>query len=301
MRLWISLCLLASFTAPCKVFALPEVVATIKPLHSLVASVMDGVAEPKLLVSGNNSVHGFTVRPSQARMLERAEIVFYISDSMEGFLPKLPTVASQQRIAMATPPMVLLAGRAGGVWEPDEAEHPHGVSDAHIWLLPENAKKMVQRITDVLSARYPEYRARFQENAVKTIQHIDAVDRESTKLLAPVQSKPFIVFHDAYQYFEHAYGLHAAGSLTIRPDESISAKRASQIAVLFQKGGAVCVFREPFMTPKLLASITEGTKVREGVLDPEGTSIPEGKALYFTLVQSLASNLYACLSGSKDH
>ncbi|BAI75903.1 zinc transport system substrate-binding protein (plasmid) [Azospirillum sp. B510] len=296
----------------------PKVVVSIKPIHSLVASVMHGVGEPVLLVRGGASPHSYTMKPSDAKALSAADLVVWVGPELEGFLEK-PLKANASKATRLTlmdqKGLTLLQTREGGAWEPhdhgheghdhkdhDHKDHDHKDHDddhdelnSHIWLDPANARAIVTATAEALAAKDPADAEAYRTNADRTLQMIDALDAELKATLAPLKDKPFVVFHDAYQYFEARYDLSAVGSITVSPDRRPSAKRLSAIRAKIAGLNAACVFAEPQFEPTLVRTVVEGTKAKTGVLDPEGADLPEGEALYPTLMRNLAASLRGCL------
>ncbi|WP_295811640.1 zinc ABC transporter substrate-binding protein ZnuA [uncultured Nitratireductor sp.] len=325
-----SLALLAPGTLAGASAAEQQVVTSIKPVHSLVAGVMEGVGEPALILQGAGSPHTYSLRPSQARMLAEADLVFWVGPNMEVFLEKpLGTLAGDAtRVALAeVDGMTLLDMREGGAFEAhshgdhgdghaheahedghhghDHEEthahddghdhHDHG-PDAHIWLDPENAKIMVDAIAEALGAADADNASAYAANAEKLNERIDALAAEVTTELEPVKDRPFIVFHDAYQYFEKRFGLEAAGSITVSPEVIPGAQRVDEIRTKVSELDAACVFAEPQFEPRLVEVVTEGTDAKSGVLDPLGAEIADGKDLYFELIRAMAASLKKCLA-----
>jgi len=276
----------------------PAVVVSIKPIHSLVAGVMEGIAQPTLLVAGGGSPHGYVLRPSEARALANADLVIWVGHTLETFLEKpLGTLSKKARTieVLDLLPGDLLPARSGGQWDEqhDELHHGHEAGDAnpHVWLNPRLATKIVVQTAQVLSDIDPENSIRYKENASHLQQKLEQLDKTLTAKLAPVQALPYIVFHDAYQYFEDAYQLNPVGSLTVNPERKPGAKRILEIRKKIQQSGALCVFSEPQFEPRLIVTLTEGTDVRTGVLDPLGTDLPVGTESYFLLMNNLADSL----------
>ncbi len=308
--------------------AAPDVVVSIKPIHSLVAAVMEGVGEPALIVEGAASPHTFTMKPSNARAVQEADLVFWMGPNMEAFLEKpLEALASDATVIELDEAQGLtkLPFREGGAFEAhdhgeheeaghgedhdhdhdheehsgetDEHSHDHGEFDTHLWLDPSNAKAMAVAIEKALSAADPENAKAYGANLEALSQKIDALDREIAGMVAPVKDKPFVVFHDAYQYFEDHYGVRVVGSITVSPEIMPGAERVREIQDRIKTLGAACVFAEPQFEPKLIQVVTEGTDARSGTLDPEGATLAEGPDLYFELMRSIATSLNECLSG----
>lgn len=286
------------------------VVVTIKPLHSLVSAVMGDTGEAKLLLSGTTSPHNFQLKPSQIKIMQEANVIFYIDNSFETFLSQafetLPKRVRKVAIVPTTE-LTVLSQRQGGAWEKhkhqahqheEEKHHGHGDSygDMHVWLDLENAIEILKAITKELSALYLENRDVYKANARQMIQKINALDRELKTELASVKDQPFIVFHDAYQYFERAYELTGVGSIMFEPDEFPSPNRIREVRAKLQETNARCVFREPQFSDRLVKTVIEGTTARSGTLDPLGANLEDGAELYAQLLRNLAKNLKACLS-----
>lgn len=278
-----------------------DVIASIKPVHSLVAAVMEGVAVPQLIVQGAGSPHTYQMRPSQAAALERARLVFWVGPDLEHFLEQpLETLAAGATIVELekTPGLTLLPPREGGSFEPEEEDHDHGhvTIDPHLWLDPENAKAMVDEIGKALAKADPKHAAAYEAN-VKTVKaRLDRLERETAEALEPVKGKPFVVFHDAYHYFEHRFGLNAAGSITVDPQVSPGVARLREIREKLTHLQAACVFAEPQFQSSLIRTATEGNNARTGTLDPLGAGLADGPDLYFTLIRNLTDSLVECLA-----
>jgi zinc transport system substrate-binding protein len=304
--------------------AAPNVVATIKPIHSLVAAVMGDIGSPALTVKGNSSPHTYSLKPSDAQALESADVVFWTGHGMEVFL--------EDSIAMLAPTatlvelseisgLELLPVREGGVFEahddeeghePEEQEHDgehedeheheheheHGEADLHFWLDPANASIMLAAIAETLATLDPEHASQYKANADTEAERLAALTAELEAELAPVKDRPFVVFHDAYQYFERRFGLTVAGSITVTPEIMPGAQRVSELQDKLRSLGAACVFAEPQFQPAIATAIAEGTGASVGTLDPEGGGLTEGPGLYEELLRGLAGEIVRCLSAS---
>jgi zinc transport system substrate-binding protein len=296
------------------------VVATIKPVHALVAQVMGDTGEPKLLVGGTASPHTYSLKPSDAKALNNARLIFRVSEDIEPFTRKivaaLPKTVTVITLAEA-PGLTLLDKRSGNTFEAHEhgdrhKNHDHGrnhghgdkheaeakgpVRDGHIWLDPQNGVALVREITRALSEVAPDKKATFEANAATAIAGIEAAATEIDAELASVRDKPFVVFHDAYQYFEERFNVPAAGAITISPEVQPSAKRLGEIRRKIKNLGVECVFAEPQFKSKLVATVVEGTGAKAGTLDPEGASIEAGPDAYVALLKNLAQGLKGCLT-----
>lgn len=295
--------------------AAPQVIASLKPLHSLVAGVMAGVGEPDLLVRGAASEHGYVLRPSDAARIESADIVFWIGPDMETYLASvLDTLAADAAVVemMDVDGLTLLKMREGGLFEPhshdddhgheDHNHHDHGHdhdhshADAHIWLDPQNARLMVAAIADALITADPQNAETYNANGLALAARLSDLEAEISAALEEVRDRPFLVFHDAYHYFEARFAIEAAGAFTINPEIAPGAARLNEIRGMVEASEAVCLFAEPQFSPAVVETIAEGTSARIGVLDPLGADLEDGSELYFTLIENLAASLTDCLS-----
>lgn len=302
--------------------AQPNVVVSIAPAHSLITGVMDGIGKPTLLIKGGASPHTYALRPSDASALEQADVIFWIGETLESFLTKpLAALSGRARVIelMEVPDVHLLRpvseehheagdddeGHEDGDTDKDDDEHAdehdhgHGehAFDPHIWLAPENAVAIVKAGVAALEAADPENAMTYRANGERMIARIVTQEADLRQSLAPVASGKFIVFHDAYRYFEEAFGIHSVGSITVGSGRMPGARRLSELREKIEHFGATCIFQEPQFTPKLAEAIIEGTDARLGVLDPLGAGLPPGESLYFDLMRKNAEALTSCLSG----
>ena len=307
-----------------------KVVASIKPVHSLVAAVMQGVDTPYLLVDGAGSPHTYALKPSQARQLQDADLVFWMSHDLEAFLEKpIESIAANATSVqlMESHGLTKLNFREGGAFashdhddhddkdhddhddhghdDKDHDDHGHddkdhddkdhdGV-DPHVWLDPANAKAMIHEIEEALVAADPAHAAAYEANTEALMLKIDSLVAEVDAELEPVKGRGYVVFHDAYQYFEARFGVSAIGSITVSPEVLPGAERVSELQEKVRDLDAACVFSEPQFKPKLVATVTENTNAGTGVLDPLGATIENGPELYFTLIRNMANSLKECL------
>ena len=285
-----------------------DIVVTIKPLHSLVTGVVGNTARTHLLVDGKQSPHGFKFKPSQVKFLNNAAVVFYIGDTFETFMEKafdsIPSNVVKVPVAEKAR-LKLLPYREGGPWEEDkheghdhghEGHHDEGGGDMHVWLDPDNAIKMIKAITRELSKVYPENRDIYKANARSYVQKITALDSELSAALSNSKEFPFIVFHDAYQYFEKHYGLNGVGSITFDPHDFPSPKRLKEIRGKLNEMSAACVFSEPQFSDRLVRTVIKGTSAKTALIDPLGANIKDGPNLYFELLSGMAASFKRCFN-----
>jgi len=303
--------------------AAPTVVVSVKPIHDLVLGVTEGVTEPTLLVPGGASPHDYALRPSEMRALQQAQLVIWVGPELENFLvrPLAGLGANVQHIALLKDAeLVRHPVREGGIWDSHDyghGDHNHGhnhghshsnahshsahghdhaESDAHIWLSPENARRIVVHVADVLARLDPDNGVAYRTNRDQMLARLDRLDEELRAQLAPVRDAPFIVFHDAYQYFEQHFSLTPAGSITVDPSRAPGARRIQEIRQRVSQSEAICVFSEPQFRPAIVATVIEGTEARTGELDPLGADLPPGPQGYEQLLRNMARSLVECLS-----
>ena len=276
--------------------AAPVVLATIKPVHSLVAAVMAGTGTPELLIQGAQSEHSYALKPSDAEKIARATLVFEIGPNLETYLTRpLATLTHAEVVVLERAPGVrLLLARRGGLWE-DGNDPDDGPTDPHIWLDPENAIAMTKKIAAALAAADPTHARIFASNRDRTIRILTDMEKALGAKLAPLKGRGYLVFHDAYHYFESRFGLAPAGAVTVAPDRPVGPRRIEHLRGAVLGGRIECVFREPQFSPRLIDTLVEGTSVRTGVLDPLGAELVPGPALYPELMRNLGTSLHTCL------
>ncbi len=282
-----------------------RVVATIKPVHSLTAYVLDGVAAPTLLLEGGASPHSYALKPSDASALSHADVIVRISKNLEVFLNRslaaLPAKAEIIELD-AAPGLSLLplrsdaisSGESGGQHTGEEP-HPHGDFDVHFWLDPINGAAIADYLASKFTAIDPDHAPHYEANAKKLRERLVLLDREFRERLAGISGKPFLVFHDVTQYFEKRYGLNGLGAITISPERAPGAKRLAVIRTRIRETQAICVFSEPQFQSKLVDTLIEGTKAKQGLIDEIGAALPPGPEQYFTLLRADAESLASCL------
>lgn len=280
------------------------VVTSIKPVHSLVSAVMEGAGTPTLLVDGASSPHAFSLRPSAARSLSRADVVFWVDEGLEGFLVRpIASLAGDATVIklLDTPGLTLLDLREGGTF--DAHDHGHGADDhghdavnPHVWLDPKNAAVMVDEIARAMAEADPDNAALYRRNAAETQTGLAALTDELTARLEPVRGARFVVFHDAYPYLEARFGVEAAGAITLRPELSPGAAQLGEIRSAIEALDVRCVFAEPQFEPRLVTALVDGTGATVGTLDPLGVAAEAGPDHYAAMMRANATALLDCLS-----
>jgi len=306
-----------------------KVIASIKPLHSLVSYVMDGVGTPGILVDGSSSPHTFQLKPSHATMLQEADIVFWIGEDLESFLETpLESIAKNSKhiTLMESDEIELLKFREKNIFgghddhddhgdehdehgdEHDEHDehadehgdghddhhdgHAHGEHDIHFWLDPEIAKTIVKIVTRELSEIDPANSSTYKSNSTKAINEIDQLIMDTKSKINSNAS--YVVFHDAYQYFEKRFGVEVVGALTVNPEVLPGAKQLSEIREVIEHENINCLFSEPQFNPSIAETIASDTGIKSAIIDPLGAELDPGKDLYFDLIGDIASSFESC-------
>ncbi|WP_407926459.1 zinc ABC transporter substrate-binding protein ZnuA [Aquipseudomonas ullengensis] len=282
-----------------------QVLTSIKPLQLIAAAVQDGVGAPGVLLPPGASPHNFALRPSDVRRVQSADLLYWIGPDMETFLPRV--LASRQAPAVAVQGLPGLTLRHFGEAESGEDEHEHehadhdehdhdhqpGSLDAHLWLLPANARVIAAKMAADLSAADPANAARYQANLQAFGQRLDALDAQLKTRLAPLAGKPFFVFHEAFDYFEAAYGLQHAGVFSVATEVQPGARHVAAMRERLQEAGNACVFSEPPLRPRLAQTLSDGLPVKLAELDALGAQAQS----YEQLLDNLAGQLAGCLEG----
>ena len=285
-----------------------SVVTSIKPLHSLTSYIMEGVGEPELIIDGVASPHNFQIKPSHAKMLQNANLVIWIGEDLESFLPTALKSIPKDAVVfelLDQSGLKKLKFREKNIFEghddhghdehakkEDDHGHGHGSFDPHIWLDPANAKVIVKKITNQLSKIDKDNASTYKANSKKVIKDLDGLIKEVKNEINKDAS--FVVFHDAYQYFEKRFGLSVIGALTVNPDVMPGAEQLSEIREVIEHEKAKCIFSEPQFNPNIINSIASDTGVKTGVLDPLGANIDKGKNMYFDLIKDMSNSLKDC-------
>ncbi len=270
---------------------------------------MGDVAKPTVLLQAGASPHHYALKPSDAKLLYDADLIFWAGPDLETFLVKILDNTKQfkssvRNIALVdSPGLLLLSIRTSAAFEPhvheghEDHHHEHHTGhdhpDMHFWLDPLNAKVLVDQIANELSKADPMHAKTYQHNAQVTQITLDKLNDNLKNQLKSSRKIPFIVFHDAYQYFEHRYGLDGVGAISLNPEIPPSAKRVKQIQDLIKDTHATCVFSEPQFQSKIVQTILEGTNAHTGELDPLGQSVQNIQG-YVTLLENLANAFRAC-------
>ena len=299
----------------------PKVTVDIAPVHSLVSKVMNGVGKPDLIIPAGASPHEYQLKPSNAKSLQNADIVFWIGEDLTPWLEKgLSSLAQDASITslLDLSGLELLSFREGALFEAhdhgedhddhddhdhdkkkhddhdDHDDHAHGEHDPHAWLSPQIAKIWLNVIAAKLSEVDPDNAAKYFSNAKSARDNIDSLVSELNSVLDPIREKKFVVFHDAYQYFERDFGISASGAISLGDASDPSPSRLAEIRKRVVDEAVECVLAEPQYNQGLVKAVIEGTEAKTAVIDPLGVNLEAGPSLYENLIRNLATNLAKC-------
>jgi len=306
-----------------------KVVASIKPIHSLASYLMDGVNKPGLIVDGYASPHGFALKPSHAKMLQDADLIFWVGEDLENFLEKpLGSIAKKaEKIELLNiKGLNKLKFRERNIFDghddhghkedehkedghddhghkEDEHKedghddhghegHAHGEYDPHIWLDPANAKIILNEMVEHLIENDQKNASVYKSNLNKALKDIDALIKNVKSEL----NKDFksIVFHDAYQYFEKRFNVNVLGAFTVNTDVLPGAEQLSEIREIIEHDKVSCIFSEPQFNPDIINAVAKDMDIKTGVLDPLGATLNPGKDLYFDLIRNMSKSFKGC-------
>ncbi|WP_367652166.1 zinc ABC transporter substrate-binding protein [Pseudomonas protegens] len=278
-----------------------RVLTSIKPLQLIAAAVQDGVAVPEVLLPPGASPHNYALRPSDVRKVQSVDLLYWIGPDMEGFLPRVLKGRSLPSVAVQDLPGMKLRHFAedshSHAEDADEHDHDHrpGTLDAHLWLSPVNARVIATRMAADLSAADPANAARYQSNLKAFSERLDALDARLKARLAGIAGKSYFVFHEAFDYFEDAYGLKHAGVFSVAAEVQPGAQHVAAMRARLQRVGKTCVFSEPPLRPRLAETLVAGLPVKLAELDALGGYTPATAQGYEQVLEKLGNDLAGCL------
>ncbi|MBN3863224.1 zinc ABC transporter solute-binding protein [Pseudomonas frederiksbergensis] len=278
-----------------------KVLTSIKPLQLIAAAVQEGVAIPEVLLPPGASPHHYALRPSDVRKVQSVDLVYWVGPAMEGFLPRVLNGRTLPSVAVQDLPGLKLRHFAednhSHAEEADEHDHDHrpGSLDAHLWLSPINARAIAAKMATDLSAADPANAARYQSNLKTFNERLDALDLRLKTRLAGIAGKPYFVFHEAFDYFEDAYGLKHAGVFSVAAEVQPGAQHVAAMRTRLQEVGKTCVFSEPPLRPRLAETLVAGLPVKLAELDALGGYTPATAQGYEQVLEKLGNDLAGCL------
>ena len=302
----ISSLLLASVLAfSASVSQAASVLVSIKPISLIAAELLQGVTTVDTLLPDGASPHDFSLRPSDRRKVDEADLVIWIGHETEPYLEKVIDSANVQHFAWLEQDESHDEHQSEHV---DEHEHEHehekqthteqDHDDIHPWLSPESAGHFAQRLSERLQTTFPNNVSAIQANTQQFINSLQAFDNASKTRLAPLKQKGFFVFHDAYAGFVDHFELNQVGYFTIDPSRKPGAKHLARLRQQLESSDAQCVFIEPQYSPALIEAITRNLTINRAELDPLASGIPIGRGGYIKYMSGLVDEFTQCLEGS---
>jgi len=311
-----------------------KVVASIKPIHSLASYLMDGINKPDLIVDGYSSPHGFALKPSHAKMLQEADIIFYVGEGLENFLEKpLKSIAKKaEKIElMEIKGLNKLKFRERNIFddhddhghdedghkEDDHDDHGHDEDghkeddhddhghdeDGHEGHAHGEYDPHIwldpENAKVILNEMVKHLIENDEKNASIYKSNLNKALKDIDRLVKNVKSelnKDFksIVFHDAYQYFEVRFNVTVLGAFTVNTDVMPGAEQLSEIREIIEHDKVSCIFSEPQFNPDIISAVAKDMNIKTGVLDPLGATIDPGKDLYFDLIKNMSKSFKGC-------
>lgn len=283
--------------------ASPKVVVSIAPIHSLVDSIMEGVGSPTLVLTASQSPHHASLSPSAVRAVSQAELMIWVGPQLEGGLVRIVDQLAPGHVLGLSVKLVdsLLQNRGSTGNHGDNHDHEvEGLSnlhqiDPHFWLSAVASTNMVDAVTESLSVIDPANAISYQRNANALRDRLDAWRRNTEQHLVAVRNQPFMVYHDAYQYFEQEFSLNAVSAVTVNPDRAVGAKRLLLLRQVLANRNLRCLFTEPQFEPEAARVLVEGTTTRIGILDPLGVDLEPGPDMWFQLMDNMVDDFLGCM------
>ncbi len=271
----------------------PSVLTDIPAVHSLVSQVMQGVDDPEILLDKGADPHSFQMRPSQARALSQADVLFFVGSELTPWLERAIEGVGIKGEAVS---LLKTDGTHVRIFKAHESDEDEagGSIDPHAWLAPDNAEVWLDVIATKLGAIDAENAELYQENARTAKARIDLLDADLTRMLTPMHDTPIIVFHDAYGYFADHFGLTIAGAVRNGDAATPGAAHLVKLRQIIAKSGIACAFGEEQHDPALLEALFADAKISIGVLDPVGSSLEYGPDLYAELLRNMAQEIASC-------
>ena len=311
-----------------------KVVTSIKPIHSLASYLMDGIGKPELIVDGYASPHGFSMKPSHAKMLQNADLIFWVGEDLENFLEKpLKSIAKKaEKIELIEiKGLNVLKFRERNIFDEhdhdDHAHDDHGKKeddhddhdhddhgkkeehddhddhDEHEGHAHGEFDPHIWLDTMNAKAMLNEMAEHLIENdpknEAKYKSNLDKALKDIDKLTIEVMTElnnsvSSIVFHDAYQYFEKRFNVNVLGAFTVNTDVMPGAEQLAEIREIIEHDKVACVFSEPQFNPDIINAVAKDMKIKTGVLDPLGATLDSGKDLYFKLIRNMSVSFKGC-------
>ncbi|UIP27032.1 zinc ABC transporter substrate-binding protein ZnuA [Photobacterium sp. TLY01] len=282
-----------------------HVVATVHPVNLIVQELVEGAGQSETLLPAGSSPHDYALRPSDVEKLKAADLVVWVGPELESFLTKILT-GQENALSLTSQETISFRDYEGHEDHDDHEsheshdsheghEHHHDGIDPHLWLGPDQAIQAAKVISAALIELDPLNRAQYEANLSRFTASVHETVQNLKEQLQPVRHNGYYVFHDAYGYFEETFGLNNLGHFTVSPDRRPGAKTLIAIRNTLKKSQVQCIFREPQFSPAVINSVTNGSDIKIGTLDPMATDIASGQGGYVRFLQELGRSFAECL------
>ncbi|MBF0751660.1 MULTISPECIES: zinc ABC transporter substrate-binding protein ZnuA [unclassified Pasteurella] len=296
-----------------------DVLASVKPLGFIASAIANGVIDTQVLVPTGASPHDYSLKLSDIQKVKSADLVLWVGEDIDSFLERPVNQVDRQKVItiadLAEIKPLLTQAHHEHFHEEGDHKHDHkhehknghehnhdhenheGLStNWHIWYSPAMSQIVAQKVADKLTIQFPDKKALIEKNLADFNRTLAEQSDKIKAQLAPFKEKGFFVFHDAYGYFNDAYGLKQTGYFTINPLVAPGAKTLAHIKEEIAEHRVNCLFAEPQFTPKVIESLAKGTAVKVGRLDPIGDGVALGANSYANFLQATADSYAQCLS-----
>lgn len=278
--------------------AAPKVVVSIKPIHSLVSGVMQGIAEPELLVRSTQTLHHYSLKPSDRHLLANADLVFWVGPKLETFLPrllenlhgKIQIVSLIENKNLTKLPLRQIHNSRSN----SQLQLDRRIWDGHIWLDTHNADVLVDEITQHLVNIDPVNTQKYKSNRKKLHERINTLRKQLHKKLDE-NLQSFLSYHDAYQYFEREFKLNNSGFVATSQDISPGARRILELKRVITHDSIQCLFYDAPLKPAVIETLLANTRTKAIELDPVGVHLETGEKTWFLIMQVLGESFRNCL------
>lgn len=273
-----------------------SVLSSVKPINLIVQELTAGVATSSYLVPSGASPHDYALRPSDMKKIQKADTIVWYGNDLEPFLSKVLENKKNIITVSQFPSVEFYHFDKHDEDEHAHEGHHHHNTDPHFWLGPKETLGVAKEITKQLIKIDPLNKDQYQSNLAQFEKKLTQVVKTISTQLAPVKSKGYFVFHDAYGYFERYFDMNNLGHFTVSPDRKPGAKTLIKIKKSLVSQQAVCVFSEPQFEPAIVTTITRGTDVHKGELDPLAIQQGEVPGAYFNFLLTISNELESCLN-----
>jgi len=268
--------------------AAPQIAASIKPLHSLAASITRGVTQPVLLLDSTADPHHFSLRPSQRRLIAQADLIVWVGPQLEAGLSKAIQSSKARRLTLLDTALPLkLRARSHNLEDSDRL-------DPHVWLAPANARFILQQIAEALIVLDPDHQHHYLANLDTALLRVEQLAAETEAGLA-LPKRQYIALHDAYRYFEHSFGLAFAGAIKSSDNSQTGARQLARLHARVRQQQVNCIVYDSPQPPAIIESFPRTGKTRMQHIALLGSNLAAGDGLWFELMQQAALGFHRCL------